>query len=100
MKKVFSNVASVVISLAACNPERGELPKVKGAGSAKAAVSNQRVIVRSPFGKVGLRKILGLSGPAGNALVVLADVTTLKGAPDWAVCRTPIFHPPRAAFAN
>ncbi len=45
---------------------------MNGAGAAKAVVSNQRVIVRSPLGSEASRKIFGRSGPAGNALVVLA----------------------------
>jgi hypothetical protein len=63
-------------------PERGEFPKVNGAGAANAVVSNQRVIVRSPPGNEASRRIFGRNGPAGNALVVLAVVMTVKGAPD------------------
>ena len=46
--------------------ERGELPKVKPAGAAKAVVSNQRVKVRSSDGSSGSFTRFGRSAPAGR----------------------------------
>src|SRR5262249_38687615 len=89
-------VASVVITGAARKPERGELPKVRGAGLAKAVVSNHCAAVWLSI--EGSRTRFGRSEPAGNALVVLAAVITVKAGPDSAVSNSPNFQPPISAF--
>src|SRR5262249_39176366 len=97
-RKDLSVVRSVVNSGAPRKTDRGELPKVKGAGAAKAVVSNHWVAVRSLEGNSGFRNKFGRSDPAGNAFVVFDAVITVNGGPDMNVSSTPIFQPPKTEF--
>src|SRR4029450_3553303 len=92
----FSIVRSVVVSLGPRRTERGALPKVESAGLADAEGANHRASVRASDGSCGSRTRSGRSGPAGNALVVLAAVTTVNGAPDIKVSGGPIRQAPGA----
>src|SRR5690349_24569921 len=86
---VFSSVRSVVTTPGPRSTDRGELPNVYGGGFTNAAVLNQRSIVRALDGSSGSPTRFGRSGPAGNAFVVFAVVTTVNGAPDCSVSSTP-----------
>src|SRR5215203_6335105 len=80
--------------------DRGEFPNVNGAGFWKAAVLNQRASVRSLEGSSGSPTTFGRSGPAGNALVVFADVITVNTGPDCSVSSTPTRHLDNSAFTT
>ena len=67
---------------AARSTERGDVPNRYGAGSANAAVLNQRLSVCTLDGSSGLPTRSGRIGPAGNAFVRFDDDSTEKGAPD------------------
>src|SRR2546426_12533339 len=97
---LFSIVASSVASPGPRSTERGELPNVKLAGFANAAVLNQRPGVRSLEGSSGLPTRFGRSGPAGNAFVVFAAVMTVNGGPDWSVSSALNRQPLRIAPAR
>src|SRR5215472_3346698 len=96
--KLFSSVASVVTTGAPRKTERGEFPKVYGAGFTKAQVLNHSPTARSLDGSDGSPTRFGRNDPAGKALVVFAAVITVNAGPDSAVSSTPIFQPPRSAF--
>src|SRR5258705_13815591 len=91
---LFSTVASSVASPGPRSTERGELPKVKLAGFANAAVLNQRLSVRSLAGSSGSPTRFARSGPAGNAFVVFAAVTTGNGGADRPASDPPERPPP------
>src|SRR6185436_17807948 len=100
MRKDFSRVMSVVNSGAERSPDRGEFPNVKNGGATNAVVSNHRSTdCCSPL-KDASRRMFGRIAPAGNALVVLATLTTVKTEPDCAVSSNPTFHPPAILFTK
>src|SRR5215203_4452138 len=80
--------------------DRGESPNVNRAGFWKAAVLNQRASVRSLDGSSGSPTRFGRSGPAGNALVVFADVITVNTGPDCNVSSTPMRQCAKAQFST
>src|SRR5262245_27187264 len=86
---VFSSIRSIAAMPGPRSTERGELPNVNGAGFSKAAVLNQRLTVLWSGGSVGSPTRFGRNGPAGNALVVFAAVTTVNGGPDIRVSSRP-----------
>src|SRR5258705_13607679 len=94
---LFSTVASSVASPGPRSTERGELPKVKLAGFANAAVLNQRLSVRSLAGSSGSPTRFARSGPAGNAFVVFAAVTTGNGGARCQGSKALKRQPPRPA---
>src|SRR5215469_2012652 len=98
--KLFSSVASVVTTGAPRSPERGEFPKVRGAGFTKADASNQRLTVRWSDGSAGLLTRFGRKEPAGKAFVVFAAVITVNVGPDSAVSSKPARQPPSSPFTR
>ena len=95
--KLFSNVASVVTTGAPRKTERGEFPKVYGAGFTNADGSNQSRpssgrLSTKPSGSDGERRM------SGRFARPLLAPRTSSGSPAVAVVIVLSCHPPAIAF--
>src|SRR5207247_9083608 len=96
--RLVSTLTPVVARPEPRSTERGDLPKVYSAGLTTAAVLNQWLNVCSSEGRPVSPARLARFGPAENALVAFAAVTTVKAGPDCSVSSTPSLQPASAAF--